>query len=84
MDPLLPNKNSCKEKELCDVTKFEIRSDDKKEVIASRMKEYAEKTEPLIKEFEKKNVLMNFEVKQGVKDYPELKKQVLEKLSKVK
>ena len=48
------------------------------------MKEYAEKTEPLLKEFEKKGVLMNFEVKKGVKDYPELKKQITARLDKVK
>jgi adenylate kinase family enzyme len=61
-----------------------MRDDDKKEVIEVRMKEYAEKTEPLLKEFHKKGVLMNFEVKKGVKDYPELKKQIVARLDKVK
>lgn len=82
MDPLLPKKGAC---DGCsDVKKLQMRDDDKKEVIEVRMKEYAEKTEPLLKEFEKKGVLMNFEVKKGVKDYPELKKKITERLDKVK
>ncbi len=53
MDPLLPKKGEC---EGCsDVTKLQMRDDDKKEVI---------------------------EVRKGVKDYPELKKKIEEKLSK--
>lgn len=81
MDPLLPSKPECKTG--C-MNKLETRQDDKKEVIEVRMKEYADKTEPLLKEFEKKGVLLNFEIKKGVKDYPELKKQIDAKLSKVK
>lgn len=82
MDPLLPKKGAC---DGCsDVSKLTMREDDKKEVIAARMAEYAQKTEPLLKEFQKKGVLMNFEVKKGVKDYPELKKQITERLDKVK
>lgn len=78
----MPKKGAC---DGCsDVSKLELRADDKKEVIETRMKEYAEKTEPLLKEFEKKGVLMNFEVKKGVKDYPELKKLIGDKLAKVK
>ena len=42
MDPLLPKKGEC---EGCsDVTKLQMRDDDKKEVIEVRMKEYAAKT----------------------------------------
>lgn len=81
MDPLLPSKPECKTG--C-MNKLQTREDDKKEVIEVRMKEYADKTEPLLKEFEKKGVLLNFEIKKGVKDYPELKKQIDAKLSKIK
>lgn len=45
------------------------------------MKEYDDKTKPLLDEFEKRGVLINFECKKGVKDYPELKKIVEGKLA---
>lgn len=71
MDPLLPKKEG-----ICDNCGHQlvIREDDTEKVISSRMNEYDEKTKPLLKEFEKLGVLINFETKKGVKDYPELKK----------
>lgn len=70
MDPLLPKKEG-----VCDNCghNLVIREDDTEKVISARMKEYDEKTKPLLKEFEKRNVLINFETRKGVKDYPELK-----------
>ena len=78
MDPLLPKKEG-----ICDNCGNElvIREDDKKEIILDRMKEYANKTQPLLNEFRKMNVLVDFECKKGVKDYPELKKIVEKKLA---
>lgn len=78
MDPLLPKKDG-----ICDHcgNKLVIRDDDTEKVITARMKEYDAKTKPLLQEFEKRGVLINFECKKGVKDYPELKKIVEQKLS---
>jgi adenylate kinase family enzyme len=42
------------------VTKLQVRDDDTREVIASRMREYAEKTEPMLGEFSRRGVLMEF------------------------
>lgn len=79
MDPLLPKKEG-----VCDNCghNLVIREDDTEKVISSRMKEYEAKTKPLLVEFEKMGVLINYETKKGVKDYPELKKIIEERLSK--
>lgn len=81
MDPLNPKKEG-----VCDKCsgKLVIRDDDKKEVIEARMKEYEAKTHPLLNEYSKKGVLMNFEAKRGVKDYAALLDLVKPKLDKVK
>ena len=71
MDPLLPKKQGICDK--CD-SKLVIREDDTEKVISARMKEYDAKTKPLLQPFEERGVLINFECKKGVKDYPELKK----------
>ena len=80
MDPLLP-----KEEGICDVCKghLVIRDDDKESVIKSRMEEYEAKTKPLLNEFEKMGVLMNCQAKQGVKDYPEIKRIVESKIAAI-
>jgi len=67
MDPLLPKKEG-----VCDNCghNLVIREDDTEKVISARMKEYEEKTKPLLKEFENRKVLINFETRKGVKDYP--------------
>jgi len=78
MDPLLPKKEG-----ICDNCGHQlvIREDDTEKVISSRMKEYEAKTKPLLEIFEKMGVLINCEAKKGVKDYPELKRIVEEKLA---
>lgn len=78
MDPLLPKKEG-----ICDNCGHQlvIREDDTEKVISSRMKEYEAKTKPLLEIFEKMGVLINCEAKKGVKDYPELKKLVEQKLA---
>ncbi len=60
-----------------------IREDDTEKVISARMKEYDAKTKPLLEVFEKMGVLINCEAKKGVKDYPELKKMVEQKLAQI-
>jgi len=77
MEPLLPKKE-----DVCDKCggKLVIRDDDTEKVITSRMVEYDAKTLPLLNEYKKKGVLMDFEVKKGVKDYPKLLSQIKPKL----
>ena len=36
------------------------------------MKEYDEKTAPLLKAYQDRGIVVDFEVKKGVKDYPRL------------
>jgi len=79
MDPLLPKKEG-----ICDACGHEltIRDDDKEFVIKARMTEYDAKTRPLLEVFEKMGVLINCEAKKGVKDYPEIKKLVEDRIAK--
>ena len=79
MDPLLPKKDG-----FCDACGHQlvIREDDTEKVLKDRMAEYEAKTFPLLKEFEKLGVLINCEAKKGVKDYPEIKKIVEERIAK--
>jgi len=60
-----------------------IREDDTEKVIRSRMEEYEAKTRPLLEVFEKRGVLINFEAKKGIKDYPAIKKLVEAKIAGV-
>lgn len=78
-DPLLPKKEG-----VCDSCghNLVIREDDTEKVISARMKEYDAKTKPLLEQFEKMGVLINYETKKGVKDYPELKKIIEDKIAK--
>ena len=70
MEPLNPKvEGKC---DACGNT-LEIRKDDTADVIQFRFKEYESKTVPLLKRYESKGVLVDFEVKQGKKDYPRLK-----------
>lgn len=76
MEPLLPsNCTQCKEGEF-----LKERADDTKEIIERRLQDYEEKTAPLLSLFEKDGVLVNFEPKKGVKDYPEIRRIVQERL----
>ena len=80
MDPLLPKKEG-----VCDACGHQlvIREDDTEKVIRSRMQEYEAKTRPLLEVFQRMGVLINVEAKQGVKDYPEIKKLVENKIASV-
>ena len=81
MDPLLP-----KTEGTCDACgdKLVIREDDTERVISQRMKEYDLKTAPLLQIYQKRDVLTSYEAKKGVKDYPDLKKIIVQKLDQVK
>ena len=78
-DPLLPKKEgvcySCGHNRV-------IREDNTDKLISARIKEYDAKTKPLLEQFEKMGVLINYETKKGVKDYPELKKIIEDKIAK--
>jgi len=78
MEPLLPKKPNC-----CDKCGggLVIREDDTRAVIESRMNEYEAKTQPLLKEYEKHGVLLNFEAKKGIKDFPKISQLVRGKLN---
>ncbi|CAD8189506.1 unnamed protein product [Paramecium octaurelia] len=77
MEPLNPKKEG-----ICDACggKLVVRDDDKKEVIEQRMKEYDEKTHPLLDRYRAMGVVIDFEVKKGKKDYPRLWDLVKQKL----
>lgn len=79
MDPLLPSLEACpmKDESKC---KLITRADDTEEVINNRMVEYEEKTAPLLNEYKKRNLTLDFEVKKGVKDYPKLLSLIQERL----
>jgi len=68
MDPLLSKKEG-----VCDkcAGKLIIRSDDTKDVITARMKEYEAKTLPLLTIYQKRGNLINFEAKKGKKGLDE-------------
>ena len=61
------------ERRTLEIIYFLYRADDTVEVISNRMKEYDEKTAPILDEYKKRNVVLDFEAKKGVKDYPRLK-----------
>ena len=67
MPALLPDKSKCSKGELCNPV-YEMRNDDNREVIERRFEEYSRKTEPLLDFYGKRNRLINFTVKKGVKD----------------
>lgn len=75
MDPLLPEKDNC---DSCG-GELIVRADDTEEVITERFKIYESQTLPLLQEYNKRpEIMVDFEVKRGVKDYPALK-EILEK-----
>ena len=69
MSPLNPPASGKCDDKVCNIVQ---RADDKEEIISNRMIEYAEKTEPLLKAYQERGVVLDFEVKKGVQDYPEL------------
>ena len=71
MEPLLPKKSVDKCDE-CDGHLIQ-RQDDNEAVIQSRLKTYFETNLKFVDFYRKKNILVDFEPKKGVKDYPELR-----------
>ena len=81
MEPLLPTDPDCKD---CPTKYWSKRADDTTETITQRMLAYAKHTEPLLNRFKDMGVLLSFEPKKGVKDYPkmyQLIKPILDKAS---
>lgn len=64
---------------ICDKCKCELieREDDKSDIIKLRLSEYEDKTRPLLEYFDLKGVVVNFEPKRGVKDYPDFYEKVI-------
>jgi len=78
MPPLLPKVedcNRCKGK-----PKLSHREDDMETVVKKRLEVYKEETAPLLDFFSSKNMLLNFHVKKGVKDLPDLAKKIINEL----
>eukprot|EP01035_Chromulina_nebulosa_P018641 gene18641-24382_t len=78
MPAILPNPETCSlGKDKCNPV-MEKRIDDTIETITKRFLEFEAKTAPLIDFYHKKNSLITFNVKKGVKDAPDLMKLLLE------
>lgn len=56
------------------------RDDDTLESIKNRFELYTQKTEPILKHFDDEGMLVNFDVKKGVKDTPQLLALILQRL----
>ena len=72
MEPLLPKKNVNKCDD-CDINLIQ-REDDNEKIIRRRLKTYYETNLRFVDFYRKQNILVDFEPKKGVKDYPELRK----------
>lgn len=80
MPPLVPKREDC---DKCQGNPNLIqREDDKEEVVRRRLQIYKDQSEPLLKFYESSSVLLNFPVKKGVRDFPELMRQLAVKLKK--
>jgi adenylate kinase len=78
MPALLPDPLKCKlGQEKCHPI-MEKRDDDTAETIQKRFIEFDEQTAPLMDYYTKRNALINFHVKKGVEDAPDLAKLLLE------
>lgn len=80
MDPLNPKKEG-----ICDKCgdKLVIREDDTEAVIKKRMVEYESKTAPILDVYKKRNIVVEFEPKRGVKDYEKFLKLVKPLIEKI-
>eukprot|EP00922_Rhytidocystis_sp_ex-Travisia-forbesii_P021605 GHVS01031638.1.p1 GENE.GHVS01031638.1~~GHVS01031638.1.p1 ORF type:complete len:247 (+),score=22.42 GHVS01031638.1:156-896(+) len=78
MPPLLPKETDCDQ---CH-GKPDLfqRADDNEEVVSERLRTYQQDTAPLVDFYNKMGILMNFDVKKGVNDLPEITKQIIERL----
>lgn len=84
MKALLPKKDPsmCDD---CEGVSLVVRDDDKENIITERMQIYREKTEPIL-DFYKTNtdtVVIDFEAKRGVDDFPKMKTLLEEGLAKI-
>jgi len=82
MEPLLPKKDVSK----CDDCNSKLiqRDDDNEIVIKNRLKTYYDSNESFLDFYRKMNVVVDFEPKKGIKDYPILRKIYLDNCSKLK
>jgi adenylate kinase len=77
MKPLLPKKKvgECDD---CNGVKLVVRDDDKESIIRDRLNVYKEKTEPILDFYKTvcahETIVVDFEAKKGVNDYPEVKR----------
>jgi len=84
MKALLPKKDPSKCDD-CEVVSLVVRDDDKENIITERMQIYRDKTEPIL-DFYKTNtdtVVIDFEAKRGVDDFPKMKTLLEEGLAKI-
>jgi len=77
LDVMMPKKEG-----VCDCCggKVSIREDDKEEIVKARLKEYTEKTYPLLQTLAEERILIPFEAKRGIRDYPQLQQIVVSQL----
>ena len=70
------------EKDTCDNCggSVKIREDDKEEVVVARLKEYESKTYPIVEKLKEKDVLISFQPKRGVRDYPKLQQFIVSQI----
>lgn len=70
MPPLLPTAEDIAKCPGCDPAKLEQRTDDKEDIVKSRLMHYYKETAPLVEYYKKKGILITFDVKKGVQDLP--------------
>lgn len=78
MPPLNPTREDC-EKCLGRPNLIQ-REDDKEAVVRQRLQTYKDESEPLLDMYQSQGIMLNFPVKKGVKDFPELKRRIAEEL----
>jgi len=69
MPPILPQVEGVCDK--CGGTLIQ-REDDKEDIVRNRLRVYHKNTHPLIKYYSDKNILLNFQVRKGIADAPDL------------
>lgn len=74
MPPLNPKEEDC---EKCKGHPNLVqREDDTESVVRQRLQTYKDESEPLLEMYKAQEIMLNFAVKKGVKDFPELAKQI--------
>jgi adenylate kinase len=77
MPAILPNKDTCKMKELCNPV-LTTRGDDTEETITTRLAQHDHNIAPILAYYERRGVLRTFHVHRGAKDADALIKLILE------